>query len=248
MGAQHPPTPTQLFGALQENLRAALKAEREVLHHPVTKGDASELRWIDMLAAHLPKRYELARASVIDSDGEASECIDIVIFDRQYTPKLFDNGNGGIFLPAESVYAAIEVKQSLTKEHLEYASQKVASVRRLRRTSIEIPHAGGAHPPKPLPRIVGALVCLESGWNPPFGRAFSDCLNALSPEGGIDLGCALVDGAFSVDAVRAVRVSDASLALASFFVGLFTRLQAMATVPAIDLCAYAPAALAGRVI
>lgn len=248
MGAQSPPTPTQLFAALQENLRVTLKAEREVLHHPVTKGDASELRWIDMLGAHLPKRYELARASVIDAEGKASECIDIVIFDRQYTPKLFNNKNGGLFLPSESVYAAIEVKQSLTKEHLEYASRKVASVRRLRRTSIEIPHAGGAHPPKPAPRIIGGLVCLESGWNPPFGRAFAECLNALPLEGGIDLGCALADGAFSVDDVRMVRVSDADLALASFFVTLFTRLQAMATVPAIDLCAYAPAALAGRVI
>jgi hypothetical protein len=247
MGAPSPPTPTELFAGLQKGLCATLEANREVLHHAVTKGDASELKWIEMLAAHLPNRYELARASVIDADGRASECIDIVIFDRQYTPKLF-NRDGAIFLPAESVYAAIEVKQSLTKEQLEYASQKVASVRRLRRTSIVIPHAGGEHPPKPLPKIVGALVCLKSGWNPAFGQAFSDCLNALPLEGGIDLGCALADGAFSVDDTRQVRIVDAEFALASFFVTLFSRLQAMATVPAIDLGAYAPAALAGRTI
>jgi hypothetical protein len=73
-------------------------------------------------------------------------------------------------------------------------------------------------------------------------------LKALPSDGGIDLGCALADGAFSVDGAGQVRIADTEFALASFFVTLFTRLQAMATVPAIDLCAYAPAALAGRTI
>lgn len=75
---------------------------------------------------------------------------------------------GGIHIPAESVYAVPEVKQDLTKEQIEYAGEKIASVRRLRRTSAEFMHATGRSRTTPKP-ILGGIVTYESGWSPPLG-------------------------------------------------------------------------------
>lgn len=197
-----------------------------------------------MLADHLPKRYEVSTAQVIDAYGGISEQIDLVLFDRQYTPKLF-NRDGALFLPAESVYAAIEIKQDLGKAHLHYASKKIASVRRLRRTSVAIAHAGGRHRavrPKP---IIGALLCLESSWDPPLGQPLRRALASLTAAGRIDLGCAVQDGAFTF-VKGGLRSSPPNLALVSFFVWLFDRLQRIGTVPALDLSAYARHGLPSR--
>ena len=113
----------QLFLGLQKQMIVQLSANRENIVHPGTKGDASELSWIEMLQNYLPQRYQVRKAFVLDSTGELSEQIDIVIFDRHYSPFLF-NQDGALYVPAESVYAVIEVKQDLNKEQIEYAGSK----------------------------------------------------------------------------------------------------------------------------
>jgi hypothetical protein len=237
MVTRRKPRLPDLFEALQDGLRADLQGNRKVLVHPTRKGDATELRWRSMLVDHLPSRYDGARATIVDAEGQLSDEIDLVIFDRQYTPKLF-NRDGALYLPSESVYAVIEIKQDLTKENIEYASQKIASVRRLRRTSVKIRHAGGKYRPVRPARIVGAVVALVSGWRPAFGPPFQTSLARLPDVGRIDLGCALSDGAFLFDKKR-LLVSEPNHALVSFFVSLFGRLQQVGTVPALDLAAYA---------
>ena len=99
---------------------------------------------------HLPHRYQADRAFVIDSHGECSEQIDVVIYDRQYSPFLYNQANQR-YIPAESVYAVLEVKQDLSREHRLYAGGKAASVRRLHRTSAPIPYAEGILQAAPLP-------------------------------------------------------------------------------------------------
>src|SRR5438128_2046395 len=136
----------QLFGSLQAELDAKLKSGR-IIQHPGSKGDNSELNWIEMLRQYLPQRYRIEKAFVVDSKGAISEQLDIVVFDAHYSPPIFNTG-GTLYVPAESVYAVLEVKPELNKENLEYASQKAASARKLHRTSVEIRHAGGVYPAK----------------------------------------------------------------------------------------------------
>ena len=80
-----------------------LTANRGVIPHPGTKGAAAELHWLEMLNAYLPKRYQAESAFVLDHQGGLSEQIDIVIYDRQYSPLLFKEGPA-TYVPAESVY------------------------------------------------------------------------------------------------------------------------------------------------
>src|SRR6266540_7086056 len=126
----------KLYMSLQEQLDSDLRIGQKVLTHPVSKGDSSEADWLNALRDHLPHRYQASKAFVIDSMGRKSEQIDIVIYDRQYTPILY-NKNDQRLIPAESVYAVFEVRPTLNRKNILYAGKKAASVRRLFRTSAE---------------------------------------------------------------------------------------------------------------
>lgn len=231
-----------LFLGLQKQMVAELSTNRENIIHPGTKGDASELSWLKVLQHYLPKRYQIKKAFVLDSRGQLSEQIDIVIFDQQYSPFLF-NQSGALYVPAESVYAVIEVKQDLAKDEIEYAGSKAASVRQLHRTSVPIPHAGGIYSPKEPFRILSGIVTLGSTWNPPFGKAFKSSIAGLSPTQQIDLGCALQFGSFEItysdNEKLMIETSQQEDSLIFFFLHLLSRLQQLGTAPMIDIDEYA---------
>ena len=153
---------SQLLSGLHDEIQQKLAIARKSFAHPGTKGDASEQVWLDMLQAYLPQRYQAASAHVVDSHGNFSDQIDVVVFDRQYSPFIF-KFQGQTIVPAESVYAAFEAKQAINATQVEYAQKKVATVRRLHRTSLPIPHAGGTYPAKQLIPILGGLLTHETG-------------------------------------------------------------------------------------
>src|ERR1017187_5415220 len=124
----------QLLAGLHEDIERRLAIARQSFGHPGTMGDACELVWLELLQNYLPLRYQTEKAHVVDSDGIFSDQIDVVVFDRQYSPLIFKY-EGQLIIPAESVYAVFECKQALNARHVEYAQNKVASVRRLHRTS-----------------------------------------------------------------------------------------------------------------
>ncbi len=92
-----------------------LETVRQSFGHPRTKGDASEKVWLELLQTYLPQRYQAATAHVVDSKGVFSDQIDVVVFDRQYSPFIF-NYQGQTIIPAESVYAVFEAKQSINAD------------------------------------------------------------------------------------------------------------------------------------
>lgn len=233
-----------LFMQRQAVMIAQLTASRMTLPHPGTKGDATELHWIEMLAAHLPRRYNARKAQVMDHTGALSEQVDVVIFDAHYCPLLLEDGDA-CYVPAESVYAVCEVKQHVSKETIEYASGKAVSVRRLIRTSAPVVHAGGTFAPKQPPDILAGLLTLDSRWSPPFGDSFTASLSGLPSSGMLQFGCALRHGAWQADrrpdGTIVSSVSSPETALISFFLALLASLQSIGTVPAMDLTEYARA-------
>jgi hypothetical protein len=234
------------FRAQQEKLVSDLRAVRAIHEHPTAKGDGTELGWLELVQNRLPARYRAERAFVVDSDGNRSEQIDIVIHDRQYCPLLLDVG-GGVHIPAESVYAVLEVKQDVSKANIEYAGKKIASVRKLRRTSAEFVHATGNSRTTPKP-ILGGILALDSGWSPPLGASFEKALRELPPDHRIDFGCALCDGGFEVvyDGTEPeITRSAADSSLIFFLLRLLHRLQRVATVPAIDYVEYSQLLILG---
>lgn len=226
-----------ILSSLHEDIQRRLSAAREAFAHPVSKGDASEKIWLELLQTYLPERYQVAKAFVVDSKGKFSEQIDVVVFDRQYSPFIF-NYEGEIIIPAESVYAVFEAKQTANAELVRYAQKKVASVRNLHRTSLPIPHAGGTYPAKALIPIVGGLLTLESDWKPPLGAAFIDQLNGGQEDGQLDIGCVASHGYFDRDKDSDYGMVPEGKPATAFLFKLISRLQFSGTVPMIDVDAY----------
>ena len=228
-----------LLAGLHEDIQQRLERVRKSFGHPGVKGDASEEVWVKLLSDYLPKRYQAATAHVVDSKGTFSDQIDVVVFDRQYSPFIF-KFEGQTIIPAESVYGIFEAKQTINANLVKYAQDKIASVRRLHRTSLPIPHAGGTYPPKPPQLIYGGLLAFESDWSPALGNSLLDCLNDCDSDGALDLGCVAAHGYFIRDTVqKTYNISDGGKPATAFLLSLISKLQANATVPMIDVQAYA---------
>ncbi len=121
-------------------------------------------------------------------------------------------------------------------------AKKVASVRRLRRTSAPIPHAGGTYEAKEPGHIIGGVLTLGSGWSPSLGNSFIECLAELKNDERLDMGCALQCGGFSATYTAEnkpnVKISSPEIALISFFLCLVSQLRDIGTAPALDFTEY----------
>jgi len=231
----------KLFLGLQEQMIARLKTDTETIAHPTKKGDASEMNWRVMLSEYLPRRYQVESGFLVDADGSISDQVDIVVFDCQYSPFLF-NQDGCKYMPAESVYAVFEVKPTIDAQNIAYAGDKIASVRKLNRTSVAITHAGGKFEPRKPISIIGGILALDSTWKPAIGEPLKNALSALDPEARLDLGCILKYGSFQANyeagKLASIEQSKNDTCLMFFFIRLLARLQDVGTVSAIDFGQY----------
>ena len=248
----------ELFNGLQTQMLASLNVDRVFIEHPGSKGDATEQRWIDFLRTYLPDRYKVDKAIVIASTGNVSEQMDIVIYDAIYTPFIF-NQDGFMYIPAESVYAVFEVKQDV-KGYIDYAAQNLESVRRLKRTSVEMVNSGRRTSARPLTKIIGGILTTTSSYS--GTETVSKQLKELKGYQTLDLGCLCDTGSFHVDyketrpdgidqtknefieqvyesrEVNEIIFSDKKVSLFTFFLQLVSYLKSIGTVPAIDINAY----------
>ena len=190
----------------------------------------------------MPKRYRAAPAFVVDSRGDRSRQIDLVIFDNLYSPLLFPH-ESGLHVPAESVYAVFEIKARFTQPYIRYAAEKAASVRTLKRTSVRVPVGGQKRCATRLQPILAGLLATTSAWPAlDFEKTLRESLMKLKPSERLDLGCALDGGAFEYRARCPITIAPPGESLLFFLVRFLERLQACGTAPAADLSAYLKAA------
>jgi hypothetical protein len=123
---------------------------------------------------------------------------------------------------------------------VEYAQKKVVSVRRLHRTGLPIPHAGGTYPAKPLIPILGGLLTFESDWNPAFGAPLERALAVTDELERLDIGCVAAHGHFTFDpTAKTYGFTREGRPATAFLFNLISALQFSGTVPMIDIQAYA---------
>lgn len=219
------------FAKVQTNLRSQMALASQSISHAGTMGSVNEEHWLEVFRAYLPNRYDVATGIVIDSRGNRSDQIDVVVFDRHFTPTLLDQKNHR-YVPAEAVYAIFECKPTIDKGYIEYAQDKAASVRRMYRTSAPIAHAGGVYKPKEPFRILAGLLAPQASWADGLGQAFRQNLSADElPK--LDCGCALEHGCFDSYEGDLVVATEQG-ALMYFLFRLLSRLQSQGSVPAID--------------
>ncbi|MCR8668217.1 hypothetical protein NO995_11020 [Aestuariibaculum sp. M13] len=188
-----------LFNGLQSQMISEMKTNREFIEHSTTKGDAFEDIWIDYLKTYLPSRYCVDKAIIIDSKGNKSMQIDLVIYDQTYTPFVFIQKNTK-YIPAEGVYAVFEVKPDLNKNYILYAGDKIESVRKLFRTSASIIDRGQKRDPISLTKILGGVLSFESKIKK--DDTIKKHLKSLKGLKSLDIGCAVNYKSFYVDYIK----------------------------------------------
>lgn len=213
-----------------------LEKGRDTADHPTVRGDSSELAWEEMLKQYLPKRYAVSSGFVVDAQGDKSEQIDLILYDRQYSPFIFQD-RAKKYIPAESVYAVFEIKQTLNKTNVEYAQGKANSVRKLHRTSLAVPNIYGVSEPKEPHFIHAGLLCFNSDWSPPFGIPFENAMESASNTHTINQVCVAQQGYFELDQDKQIYHNIQPVTY--FFMRLISLLQQKGTAPMIDIMAYA---------
>jgi len=193
-----------LFANMQKQMIASLTTNREYIEHASSKGDALENVWIEWFRNYLPNRYSVDKAIVIDSEGNTSDQLDVVIYDKHFTPFVL-NQNGIKYVPAEGVYAVFEVKPDINGSSPDegksvhntlYAANKVASVRRLKRTSVMIINAGREQKARHLTEIIGGL--LGNTNSAKKKSTMENHLNGINGTGKLDLICGLDTGSIQL--------------------------------------------------
>jgi hypothetical protein len=227
-----------LMKGLHDRVAQDLRIAREALGHPVAKGDGSEQVWATLFQKYLPKRYAVGKTTICDSHGGFSDEIDVALFDRQYTPLIFEH-QGQLVVPVEAVYAVFESKQEINAAHIKYAQGKVASVRRLHRTSAPVQTIDGPRTATPQP-ILGGFLAFESGWKTiPVDEYLTPVLEADQGQGRLDMGCIAAYGTFGCEGAACTSSIQHEKATTCFLLDLIRRLQGIGTAPAIDMAAYA---------
>ena len=200
------------FLRVQAQLLADLSVGR-LFEHPSAAGAATEHHWTRLLSLYLPHRYKVAPAFIINAAGHRSRQIDIAIYDNFTTAPLFPHISGP-HIPIESVYAVFEVKPSISKQWLEDAAEKGASVRRL----------------APRQKILTGLLGTTSVWNPDnFSDNLERAMQDLTATHKLNLGCAVSHGSFRNS--TKLTTAPANRALFYFLLSLITQLNKLPRVP-----------------
>lgn len=231
------------FRATTEIMLAKLQGARSLTRHPTVRGDGTEKEWRNTLEQFLPNRFAVDPGIIVDSRGGVSDQIDLVIHDRHFSPT-FWTIDGTLFLPAECVYAVLEVKPEINKTYIDYAADKAASVRRLFRTSGLVPQLAQTATRVQPRRILAGIVADRTAWAGGLGDSLVHALGELDGDHQLDIGCALDKGMFELPEGAAsdqLERADAEIGLAMFAMRLVARLNATGTVPALDYDVYTSA-------
>ncbi len=99
---------------------------------PGLKGQARERAVRAKLESILPGGVGVGTGCVIDSEGNASGQIDVILYEQQFCP-VFNVSDDVSYYPCEAVIAIGSIKSTIGKKELGDIYSNVASVRRLKR-------------------------------------------------------------------------------------------------------------------
>jgi hypothetical protein len=216
-----------LFSALDREMKLKLSSNIDEIHHSGTKGTESELNWIGLLNRYLPERYKVSSGFVVDHKGNLSDQIDVIIYDRHFTPFIF-HGENVVYIPAEGVYGVFEVRPEFSKQNYDYAVTKLESVRTLERTSANFVHISGSDK-KQVFDIIGGILTATNSSNEQF--------KAIDTQTDLSVVVCLEAGV-KVIYKEKVESNNNSNILSFFLLKIIERLRALGSVPALEVDKY----------
>ncbi|MEZ4812780.1 MAG: DUF6602 domain-containing protein [Caldisericia bacterium] len=221
--------------------------KKGTLNHPHERGDHTELEWRGLLKAYLPSRYSIDKATIIDSYGNSSRHIDLVIYDAQYSPLLFHQ-NGIKYIPAESVYAIFEIKPEVNPKNIRQAMSHAKSVRDLVRETVDIKDRSKTVPAskgKRKNQIFSGLLAREGS----FSKEIQKIISEGEMKEVLNFGCSLSKKSFYLKHKGENLIwSNENSGLVFFILKLFYVLQSEGTVSPIKIEKYMNSLLDGELV
>jgi hypothetical protein len=128
---------SEIMTATTEMMQADLKRIRASINHAGNVGASAEEIVARFLNERLPSSVRAVSGQAVDSTGQRSKQLDVIVYDTVRTPLLFSSpGEGQYLVPIEGVVAVIEVKAKLTRKELWRSVENCASVKRLQREAL----------------------------------------------------------------------------------------------------------------
>ena len=152
----------EILAAAAQTMRADFRGSK-VIKHNASKGATREQILLKFLEKYLPKTVGCCGpCEIASADGQRSGQVDIAIYDLA-VPPLYLDGDFRV-LPAECMYAVIEVKTKLTRKELKLSIDGIRRVKELPKT---------AYLPQDKPRTCQLYGQTYTGHLPTAGYVFA---------------------------------------------------------------------------
>jgi len=126
--------PSEVFSKVLAKAKEQLLLDAkhaEDFQHKGIRGDERAAGLTSFLRDHLPERFSVTKGEVIDYRDERTGQLDLIIYDS-HTSSPVTKGEENFLIPAEALYAVIEVKTTLTGDELVTCYRAAAKLRALR--------------------------------------------------------------------------------------------------------------------
>lgn len=115
---------------VMQRLQAEVEQMNQLIAHQGAKGTENELSLARLVENLIPTRFGVGSGLLVDSVGNSSKQMDLIVYERGNEPGIFAQTNQVLF-PVENVRLCIEVKTTLTKTALDDGREKKASIEAL---------------------------------------------------------------------------------------------------------------------
>jgi hypothetical protein len=190
----------EIMSQAAQEMTLSLAKIRTAMSHNLSKGEAAEETVRRFFRRYLPHSLGVTSGQVVDSTGQRSRQLDVIIYDLARTPILFTSDEDGHQLvPVEGVIAVVEVKSQVQPSDMESVVTNMLSVKRLSKS---------AYVPQGMiqetMRVHGRewdyfptlyfLFAYESGDLVGINRALAQQLTGLPEHERVDMACLLSKG------------------------------------------------------
>jgi hypothetical protein len=122
----------EIFDEIARQMQSDFQKASKATKHPGLRGNAVEIAFRKFLCEYLPASLDISTGIIVDSEGNSSQQLDVIISDAAKTPTFYKDENTRV-IPIECAYTVIEVKKYLNSNELDDSLQKMKSVRSLKK-------------------------------------------------------------------------------------------------------------------
>lgn len=126
----------EIMSLAAKEMNLSLAQIRAALSHNLSKGEAAEESVRKFFRRYLPASLGVTKGQVIDSTGQRTKQLDVIIYDLAHTPMLFaSEEDGHRLVPVEGVVAVVEVKSSVGAGDAQGIVNNMLSVKQLNKAA-----------------------------------------------------------------------------------------------------------------